>query len=100
MVGKSLGHYEVLELLGRGAMGEVYRALDTNLHRDVAIKVLPEDLAGDSDRLARLRREAHLLAAVKCPPSRLTGNGSPTPPGRLPPQTSSRCPSQAAIVFS
>ena len=52
MVGKTLGHYEILELLGKGGMGEVYRARDTKLDRDVAIKVLPEDFASDPDRLA------------------------------------------------
>ena len=56
MVGKTLGHYEILEPLGAGGMGEVYRAHDPNLKRDVAIKVLPEELAGDLDRLARLER--------------------------------------------
>ena len=64
MVGKTLGHYEILEPLGAGGMGEVYRARDTKLKRDVAIKVLPEELSADPDRLARLEREAHLLAAL------------------------------------
>jgi serine/threonine protein kinase len=64
MVGKTLGHYEILEPLGKGGMGEVYRARDTKLDRDVAIKVLPEDLATDADRLARFEREAKLLAAL------------------------------------
>ncbi len=64
MVGKTLGHYEILEPLGKGGMGEVYRARDTKLKRDVAIKVLPEELSADPDRLARLEREAHLLAAL------------------------------------
>ncbi len=58
MVGKTLGHYEILEPLGKGGMGEVYRARDTKLDRDVAIKVLPEDFASDPDRLARFEREA------------------------------------------
>ena len=53
VVGKTLGHYEILEPLGAGGMGEVYRARDTKLGRDVAIKVLPEDFATDPDRLAR-----------------------------------------------
>ena len=67
MIGKSLGHYKILELLGMGGMGQVYRAHDTTLERDVAIKVLPEELADDPDRLARLEREAKLLAALNHP---------------------------------
>ncbi|MCZ6446271.1 MAG: protein kinase, partial [Planctomycetota bacterium] len=67
MVGKTLGHYEIIELLGAGGMGEVYRARDTKLDRDVAIKVLPEDFASDPDLLARLEREAKLLAALNHP---------------------------------
>ncbi len=51
MVGKTLGYYEILEPLGKGGMGEVYRARDTKLDRDVAIKVLPEDFATDQGRL-------------------------------------------------
>ena len=64
MVVKTLGHYKILEPLGKGGMGEVYRARDTKLKREVAIKVLPEELSADPDRLARLEREAHLLAAL------------------------------------
>ena len=64
MVGKTLGHYEILEPLGAGGMGEVYRARDTKLKRDVAIKVLPEDFATDPERLARFEREAKLLASL------------------------------------
>ncbi len=64
MVGKTLAHYEILEPLGKGGMGEVYRARDTKLDRDVAIKVLPEDFAADADRLARFEREAKLLASL------------------------------------
>lgn len=67
MVGKILGHYEIIEPLGAGGMGEVYRARDTTLKRDVAIKVLPERLTADEDQLARLEREAHLLAALNHP---------------------------------
>ena len=67
MVGKTLGHYKILAPLGKGGMGEVYRARDTKLGRDVAVKVLPEELSADSDRLARLEREAHLLAALNHP---------------------------------
>ncbi len=62
--GTRLGHYEIIEQLGAGGMGEVYRAHDTNLKRDVAIKVLPQELSADPDRLARLEREAHVLAAL------------------------------------
>ena len=67
MVGKTLGIYEIIKPLGSGGMGDVYRARDTNLMRDVAIKVLPEAMAADSERLARLQREAHLLASVNHP---------------------------------
>jgi len=64
VVGKTLSHYEILEPLGAGGMGEVYRARDTKLDRDVAIKVLPDDLAADPDRMARFDREAKLLASL------------------------------------
>ncbi len=62
--GTRLGPYEILSPLGAGGMGEVYRARDTRLGRDVAIKVLPDLLSGDVDRLARFEREARLLAAL------------------------------------
>src|SRR5687768_13133860 len=65
--GQRLGAYEVVSALGAGGMGEVYRARDTKLQRDVAIKVLPESLATDRDRLARFEREAQLLAALNHP---------------------------------
>ncbi len=67
MVGKTLGHYEILSPLGEGGMGQVYRARDTTLDRDVAIKVLPEDFASDPARLARFEREAKLLASLNHP---------------------------------
>jgi serine/threonine protein kinase len=67
MIGRTLGHYEVVELLGSGGMGEVYRARDPRLKRDVAIKVLAEAFAVGPERLARLEREAHLLAALNHP---------------------------------
>jgi len=65
--GTRVGGYEVLGSLGAGGMGEVYRARDTRLHRDVALKVLPDLVALDPDRLARLDREAQLLAALNHP---------------------------------
>ncbi len=65
--GTKLGPYEILSPLGAGGMGEVYRARDAKLNRDVAIKVLPEAVAGDSERLARFQREAQVLAALNHP---------------------------------
>jgi serine/threonine protein kinase len=67
MIGKSLVHYEISAELGKGGMGEVYQAKDTKLGRDVAIKVLPEEFASDSDRVARFQREAKLLASLNHP---------------------------------
>jgi serine/threonine protein kinase/Tol biopolymer transport system component len=67
VIGQMLSHYRVTSALGAGGMGEVYRATDTNLHRDVAIKVLPPEVAQDPERLARFRREAHLLASLNHP---------------------------------
>src|SRR5437773_1038678 len=65
--GTRFGTYEIAGPLGAGGMGEVYRARDTTLNRDVALKVLPEPFALDRDRVARLRREAQLLAALNHP---------------------------------
>jgi Tol biopolymer transport system component len=65
--GRCIGPYEVLEPLGAGAMGEVYRAKDTKLNREVALKVLPDDFALDADRLTRFKREAQMLAALNHP---------------------------------
>ncbi|MGA9750678.1 MAG: protein kinase [Acidobacteriota bacterium] len=65
--GTKLGPYEILSPLGAGGMGEVYRARDTKLDRDVAVKVLPEEFAGDPDRLARFEREAKAVAALSHP---------------------------------
>src|SRR6185503_14996122 len=65
--GTRIGVYEVVAPLGAGGMGEVYRAHDTRLGRDVAIKLLPAALAADPDRLARLEREARLLATLNHP---------------------------------
>jgi serine/threonine protein kinase len=66
-LGSRLGPYEILSALGAGGMGEVYRAKDTKLHRDVAIKVLPDLFATDPDRLARFQREAQVLASLNHP---------------------------------
>jgi tRNA A-37 threonylcarbamoyl transferase component Bud32 len=66
-IGTRIGPYEVLGPLGVGGMGEVYRARDPKLHRDVAIKILPESMARDPDRLARFEREAQVLAALNHP---------------------------------
>ena len=65
--GSRLGAYEVTALLGQGGMGRVYRARDTRLQRDVAVKVLPDDFASDAERLARFEREAHALASLHHP---------------------------------
>jgi len=65
--GTKRGSYEILSPLGAGGMGEVYRARDTRLRRDVAIKVLPQDLATNPERLARLEREARILASLNHP---------------------------------
>ena len=62
--GTRIGPYEILGVLGEGGMGRVYRARDTTLGRDVAIKVLPEAFATDPERLARFEREARTLAAL------------------------------------
>ena len=64
MLNTTIAHYKVTAKLGQGGMGEVYRATDTKLGREVAIKVLPEALAGDAERLARFQREAELLASL------------------------------------
>src|SRR5476649_151695 len=65
--GTRLGPYEIITPLGAGGMGEVYRARDTKLHRDVAIKVLLPSVASDPDRLARFSREAQVLASLNHP---------------------------------
>ena len=63
-IGAVLGYYEILEHIGSGGMGDVYRALDLKLQRDVALKLLPKAFANDPERLARFRREAQLLAQL------------------------------------
>jgi len=65
--GTRLGPYEIVSPLGAGGMGEVYRARDTKLNRDVAIKILPEAFAADPDRLMRFTREAQTLASLNHP---------------------------------
>jgi len=67
MIGKRIGPYEVVDKLGEGGMGQVYRAHDHKLDRDVALKVLPEGFATDADRLMRFTREARTLAALNHP---------------------------------
>ncbi len=64
MIGTKIAHYEITAKLGEGGMGVVYRATDTKLNRDVAIKVLPEGLTHDPSRMERFRREARLLAQL------------------------------------
>jgi len=64
MVGKTISHYKVLEKIGEGGMGVVYRATDTKLNRDVALKILPERFASDSQRMGRFQREAQVLASL------------------------------------
>jgi serine/threonine-protein kinase len=67
VIGETHGHYRITERIGAGGMGEVYRATDTKLKRDVAIKVLPDEVAQDPARLARFQREAELLASLNHP---------------------------------
>ena len=69
-IGQTLGSYVISARLGEGGMGEVYRARDTTLGRDVAIKVLPAIFAADPDRLARFEREARMLASLESSPHR------------------------------
>src|SRR5665213_2660287 len=67
ILGTRLGPYEIVSAIGAGGMGEVYRAHDTRLNRDVAIKVLPESFANDPERMARFTREAQTLASLNHP---------------------------------
>src|SRR5262245_23145988 len=66
-VGVRLGPYEILSAIGAGGMGEVYRARDTKLKRDVALKALPDAFAGNAERMARFQREAEVLASLNHP---------------------------------
>jgi serine/threonine-protein kinase len=67
MIGQTIAHYRVTAKLGAGGMGEVYRATDTKLGREVALKILPEHFAQDADRMARFTREAQVLASLNHP---------------------------------
>jgi serine/threonine protein kinase len=67
LIGRTLGHYRIVEKIGEGGMGEVYRAHDEKLDRDVAIKVLPEAVTQDAGRLSRFETEAKAVAALNHP---------------------------------
>ena len=67
MVGTTIAHYKITEKIGQGGMGEVYRATDTKLDRDVGLKVLPEAFANDQQRMARFAREAQVLVSLNHP---------------------------------
>ena len=69
--GRTLAHYRLVEKTGEGGMGVVWKALDTSLDREVAIKILPRTFSEDPERLARFEREAKLLASINHPKGRL-----------------------------
>src|SRR5215475_6816409 len=66
-IGTKLGYHEIISLLGKGGMGEVYRARDTKLKREVAIKILPDEFSRDPARVTRFQREAEVLASLNHP---------------------------------
>src|SRR5277367_1917589 len=67
MIGRTIAHYRIAAAIGAGGMGDVYRATDTKLGRNVALKVLPSDVSGDPERLGRFQREARAVAALNHP---------------------------------
>ena len=67
MIGKRIAHYSIIEKIGAGGMGEVYRARDSKLNRDVALKLLPEIFSSDPQRMGRFQREAQVLASLNHP---------------------------------
>ena len=75
--GTRLGHYDVTALLGEGGMGQVWQATDTELNRDVSLKILPDAFAAGPDRFARFQRAAQVLASHNQPGPSATGSGNP-----------------------
>ena len=99
MIGRTLAHYRITAAIGAGGMGEVYRATDTKLGRDVALKVLPAEMAASPDRLERFRREAKALAALDHPGivTRLLGRRSRRRP--LPHDAARRGPGRSTALI-